>query len=158
MGVGLTGRELRTIGKAMFMFGKLTVISLTWLIAVVASIAAGLLYDFRPSSTIPTLRQWPIDSRLSRVEDKPTLILFAHPRCPCTVATLEELAEILNGIDQSLTINIVFVVPTNAGAQWHRSKSVQLARQIPDACVTFDTGASYRNAVSCDDVRPSHVV
>src|SRR5215472_16789844 len=39
--------------------------------------------------------QWPAGSKLQLKADGPTLVMFAHPKCPCTRSSIGELAELM---------------------------------------------------------------
>src|SRR6185436_11568509 len=64
-----------------------------WLAAVAAGLSVLLNFENEPglaAATAPS--QWPAESRLKPAADRPTLLLFAHPLCSCTRATIGELA------------------------------------------------------------------
>jgi hypothetical protein len=73
--------------------------------------------------------QWPAESTLARSTSKPTIIMFAHPECPCTRASLTELATIVDAASVKPAIEIVFSVP---GSSW------TTAARIPGAVLTLD--------------------
>jgi len=52
---------------------------------------------------------------------RPTLIVAAHPRCPCTRATLHELESILQAAGPRVSCVVLFTVPAAAGDGWMRS-------------------------------------
>jgi hypothetical protein len=60
---------------------------------------AGLGWLFRYSATAGAPAQapseWPAATRIARRPDTWTVLLFAHPHCPCTRASLGELAVLL---------------------------------------------------------------
>ena len=51
-------------------------------------------YEATPGEVTTPLTDWPSDSRIERNTDRLTLVVFAHPHCPCTRATIGELAVI----------------------------------------------------------------
>ena len=59
--------------------------------------------------------RWPESSRLRRVSDKHHLVMFAHPRCPCTRASIGELALIMARVHGRLTADVLFVKPRELG-------------------------------------------
>lgn len=65
------------------------------------------------------------------------LTVFAHPRCPCSRATLRDLAQIVAD-SPDLTIRVLFVRPEGAADGWERSESWDTAGSIPGARVTCD--------------------
>lgn len=61
---------------------------------------------------------WPSDSALPHYSDRPTLVFFAHPQCPCTLASLRELDRLLADVSMPLKTVIVFVKPEGATGKW----------------------------------------
>src|SRR5262245_54934677 len=65
------------------------------LLAWVAAIVGGALCAERYAATPGTIHggatRWPGNGACSLSSARPTLLMFAHPRCPCTRASLEEL-------------------------------------------------------------------
>ena len=66
-----------------------------WLALAGAGSWAMMRYENAPGAAGRPPREWPGASRLERGVDQPTLVLVAHPHCPCTRATLGELAILL---------------------------------------------------------------
>lgn len=117
---------------------------LTALIGVVwaGSIAAGLRYMLNYESTagaagaVPSA--WPADSSLKRAADRSTLVLFAHPRCPCTRATMSELAQVMAHTQGKLAATVVFFAPPDADRDWYDSDLHRTAAAIPGVSVVAD--------------------
>jgi hypothetical protein len=77
---------------------------------------------------------WPPDTRLVRAEDRPTLLLFVHPKCPCTTSTLNELERLMatlrgEGIREPL-VQLIATVPPNAKRIWWDTSTVEHGTQI----------------------------
>jgi hypothetical protein len=64
--------------------------------------------------------------------------MFAHPKCGCTQASLDELAAIIVQSPGQLTAYVVFVKPIGAGANWSDAELVQSAAQLPGVQVRWD--------------------
>jgi len=47
-----------------------------------------------PGAAGPTPLVWPDDAHLALDHAAPTVLLFAHPKCPCTRATIRQLASL----------------------------------------------------------------
>ena len=67
--------------------------------------------------------------------------VFAHPRCPCTRATLRELAELLSAAPD-LAARVMFVRPASAPGGWEKGESWDTATRIPGVDVACDTGGT----------------
>src|SRR5215211_2526049 len=52
---------------------------------------------------------WPIGTNVGRVLGVPTVVLFMHPRCPCSRATAEELSRLITETgEHSLDVVVLF--------------------------------------------------
>jgi hypothetical protein len=91
---------------------------------------------------VPVL--WPEQSLLSRQSGLPTVLLFAHPRCPCTTASLEQLKRIQADSKVPFNCRVIFLVPENAGRDWTSSNIVRQAQAIPSVEVVMDQGEEIR--------------
>ena len=66
---------------------------------------------------------WPADSQIALSRRGATLMLFAHPHCPCTRATLGELEKIVARCPGSVTIWVLFLEPAGCDASWRPERS-----------------------------------
>jgi hypothetical protein len=82
--------------------------------------------------------EWPADSKLPRAVDRPTLLVFLHPRCPCSRATLSELARLMVRIADRATVSAVFLAPQELGHEWHQTDLWRSADAIPGVRVIAD--------------------
>lgn len=69
----------------------LPVLVLVWL--GVAGIGLSRLWEYgaTPGEAGFSPWSWPVESRIERNVNLPTLLMFAHPHCPCTRASIGEL-------------------------------------------------------------------
>lgn len=82
--------------------------------------------------------QWPADSKLSRAEERPTLLVFIHPQCPCSRATLSELARLKVRIADRATVSTVFLAPQELGKEWYQTDLWRTAQAISGVRVIAD--------------------
>lgn len=82
-----------------------------------------------------------------RPADRPLLLLFAHPRCSCTRASLNELARIIAQCPELAPVKVIFSVETPPGtpakqidALWHESALRNSARAMRGVEVIRDDG------------------
>jgi hypothetical protein len=81
---------------------------------------------------------WPVATRIARNRDRATLVLFAHPRCPCTRASLAELARLMAGFTDRVGANVVMLRPPGVGADWDGSDLWRRASEIPGVTIVRD--------------------
>jgi hypothetical protein len=109
-----------------------------WLATLVAGSIAMLRYDFAAGNAGQAPIDWPATSALARQEGRATLVMVAHPQCPCTVASLDELAAVLAENPGRLTAFVVFLHPELTGSDWTQTASCRAAAAIPGVQVLFD--------------------
>jgi hypothetical protein len=73
-------------------------------------------------------------------KDRPTIVLFAHPECPCTKATLHQLEEAQAKATRKASIYIVFATPEGLPVGDGSQVLIKQARQIKGATVIEDDG------------------
>jgi hypothetical protein len=91
-----------------------------------------------PVGEAPTF--WPEASAISRGATRPTLLLFVHPECPCTRASIHELAAALEGRANDVELVIVRVGRAIDSELAPQSRGA-LARALPGARVVDDPEA-----------------
>jgi hypothetical protein len=118
----------------------LLVFAVAWLLAI--SGGMGILYAHQAASGDPAEapRNWPSESRVARDPLRHTLVMLAHPRCPCTRASIDELAMLMSRLSGRLSARVVFIKPNASDAQWESSSLVASAARIPGVTVIVDEG------------------
>jgi len=109
-----------------------------WLLAAVAGLGALASYAATAGPEGSPARSWPGDSRVSRSTQVPTLVLFAHPRCACTRATLGELAILMTHVQGRVAAHVIFFRPSDGGPEWVETDLWKQARAIPGVSVEPD--------------------
>jgi len=115
---------------------------LIWSAAVLAGIGWIWRYASTPGTDPVAPTTWPAASRLERDPALPTLVMLAHPRCPCTRASLEELSALMNSVSGQIRTYIVFHKPLGVEEGWEQSYTLTRAREIPGAKVVVDEGGA----------------
>lgn len=64
--------------------------------------------------------------------------MLAHPHCPCTRASLGELAQIMAERHGKLNAYVLFMKPGGSGADWDETDLRRSAAQIPGVTVVSD--------------------
>jgi hypothetical protein len=68
------------------------------------------------------------------------LSMFLHPRCPCSKASVNELARIMARCSEQLDATVYFVRPESQPEDWERGALWNLASSIPGVAVETDIG------------------
>jgi hypothetical protein len=115
-----------------------------WVAAVSFGMSRLLEYESTPGDSGLSPRRWPAGSRLRRDPLRPTLVLFAHPRCPCTRASLAELLQIITRCQGRVAAHVLFVTPEGVPPGWERTDLWRTAAAIPGVQVHRDAGDEAR--------------
>jgi hypothetical protein len=103
-------------------------------------LGTGILIDYENSSgaaaNAPLL--WPEASRIPRTAGRPHLIMFVHPRCPCSRASIGELALIMARGQEHLTANVLFSKPARFDEPWAKSDLWRRAAAISGVVPMLD--------------------
>jgi hypothetical protein len=112
--------------------------STAWLLMIIAGL--GLLWDYKsaPGMAAAAPPQWPADSRLQPASDRASLVMLAHPHCPCTRASIGELARIMTQARGRVTAYVLFVKPANLAEGWEKTDLWASATAIPGVSVVED--------------------
>ena len=115
-----------------------TLFGATWLAALAFGARTLFRYETTPGSVGFVASSWPSVSIVPRQTDKPMLIMFAHPHCPCTRASIGELAQIMAHALGKVNAYVLFVKPPTAGADWDDTDLRSSAAAIPGVTVVTD--------------------
>jgi hypothetical protein len=109
-----------------------------WLLLVLSGMFALARYSNAPAAKDPAPDQWPSASGISADPQRPTLVMLAHPHCPCTRASLAELSRLVTRLPGQLSVYVLFIRPRGAEADWESTDLVERAGQIPGVHVKVD--------------------
>lgn len=117
---------------------------LVWIAVAVAGWYGISAYGFSgdPQATTDVVPQWPVESNIARMTGRPTLVLFLHPKCPCsraTVAELERLPMLVRG-ETLPDVCVVVAAPRSTGDLWWSSPFLDRAARLPNAHLLRDPG------------------
>lgn len=113
-------------------------LGILWLLFVVGSHAALLRHGAEPGQLDPPPDPWPASVDLPRAADRPTLLLFAHPRCPCTRATLAELERAMTTCDGKANVVVLFHADPAIGPADETTVLQEAAATLPGVRVLAD--------------------
>lgn len=111
---------------------------LVWAGAVGAGLAHIWSYKSTPGVAAAAPANWPGSRLVKQVPGRTTLVMFAHPRCSCTRASLQELNNILERAGGRLSAWVLFLEPADASGEWEKTSTIEAARRIPGVTVLED--------------------
>ena len=118
----------------------LSLVAVVWLLAATAGLLALADYSSKPSDPGQPPLHWPAGVSLTRQGAKPTLVMFLHPRCPCSRASLSELARLADDEPDRFDLAVVFAQPAGVADDWSKTDLWDTAVANRDLHVVLDSG------------------
>ena len=135
----------RRVAALRPLLGALTGCVAVWGLVLAAGWSSLTAYGFRCEvASEGTPAKWPAGSRIARCADRRLLVVFLHPKCPCSHATISELERMLvpqlHDADRGPDVAIVACMPPALTDPWLRTSLMQRAARLPRAKVYADAG------------------
>ena len=111
-----------------------------WLMVVAGGSAVLIEYASRQGAIASAPAVWPAESGLPHVQGMQTLIMFVHPKCPCSNASVSELSKVISHAPSGLKVIACVVKPPGAPGDWAESDLVWRIKRLPGAQVVIDDG------------------
>ncbi|MGV3722962.1 MAG: RedB protein [Actinomycetota bacterium] len=113
---------------------------LVWLVAIGAGMGMLWRHSITPGEAGQAPTGWPANSALRLAAGRYSLLMWCHPHCPCTRASLAELARLKALCGDRLAVTIVFEKPEGYAAEWVRGENWRLASAMPGCNVQVEDG------------------
>src|SRR5258708_40218702 len=105
--------------------------AVVWAVAIAAGLWILWGYENTHGIAAEPPRQWPAESGIQRARGQATLVMLAHPHCPCTRAGIGELAAIMAHSQGRLTAYVLFLKPAGFADHWGSTDLWKSAERIP---------------------------
>ena len=124
--------------KSKFALARTIAITATWLTILGYGFQTMVRYENTAGPSPSIAATWPTDSTLSRsnLADY-NLVMFVHPRCPCSRASLTELAKLKDACPD-LAVTILFLRPPGFQTDWEKQALWNQAAAIPGVRLVSD--------------------
>jgi hypothetical protein len=113
-----------------------------WIPAVAFGIDVLWKYSTTPGHAGAPPLDWPAGAPIDRTTGRANLVMFAHPQCECSRATVGELAIIMAHAQAKLDADVFFYRPASEASAWARSDLWNSASAIPGVRVHEDPDAA----------------
>ena len=112
------------------------------ILAWVGGVAWGLQkiesYSSAPGMAAEAPAKWPGSTLVTPQAGRSTLVMFIHPQCSCTRASLAELKTILEHTRGAVSAWIVVLKPTGMNDDWAEAGAAETARNMSGVTVVND--------------------
>lgn len=109
-----------------------------WLLVVGAGLGAISKYEGTAGASATAPAVWPSNSRIQTEPGKPTLVMLVHPHCPCSRASIGELAILMAQAERRVNARVLFVKPPDFADDWEKTDLWASAAAIPGVTVSVD--------------------
>jgi hypothetical protein len=112
--------------------------ALVWLVLVAGGTC--LMLDYSESAGVAAKApiRWPAASHLTPNDGRPTLLMFVHPHCPCSRASVGELDRLVAHGKDRVSVHVLFIKPHGMSEDWLKSPLYKQAAAIPGVQVKVD--------------------
>jgi hypothetical protein len=97
-------------------------------------------YGFDRGEAASAPAEWPPGARVPFEAGRANLVMAAHPHCPCTRASLGELARLMARENGRLAAHVLFIRPDGLPPDWVEGDLWEAAAAIPGVTVLRDDG------------------
>jgi len=113
-----------------------------WAIVVAFGFSRMLSYETTPGRGAAAPARGAFESFPEYRVGLPVLLLFAHPKCPCTRATIANLAVLMADVAGHVNTYVLFVRLPSTVTGWEKTDLWQSAESIPGVHVVSDAGGA----------------
>jgi hypothetical protein len=99
-------------------------------------------YSQTPGASAEAPKEWPAASHIPRDTASLTLIMFAHPHCPCSRGSIGELDEVMARCQGRVRAQVWFLQPEGKDQDWAKTDLWRTAEAIPGVTVRSDADGS----------------
>jgi hypothetical protein len=114
---------------------------LTWVAVVGGGLTALMKYDATPGAPANLGSGSALTDATGSTSRKMTLVMFVHPRCPCSAASIEELSNLMSNSDGRVRAFVVMYQAAGQAQDWSRTTAWHNASRIPGVEVRSDLDA-----------------
>src|SRR2546423_15284646 len=107
---------------------------LLWAGLIVAGYAWLLRYNFAAGNTLTAPGRLPPPFGSPGGSRRPQLFIALHPRCPCSRATVAELAKILSRAPNAGDVTVLMYRPADRGESWLQGPLLDECRRMKCMC------------------------
>ncbi len=110
----------------------------TWVTAISLGATKLLRYENTAGAAAQAPVMWPAAVHVMRDTELPTLVMFLHPQCPCSKASVGELARVMTQCAGKVDAMVLMVRPDGEPEGWEKTGLWNDAAVIPGVKVASD--------------------
>ncbi len=113
---------------------------LVWILVASSGFVVLWNYAASPGRAGTPPGHWPAGARIRPDPSRFALVLAVHPHCPCSRATIGELAVIMTQCHDRVRAHVLVVKPASFSRDWEKTDLWESVSEIPGVSVLCDVG------------------
>lgn len=109
-----------------------------WIAAIGISGTALLRFTGTAGASGVVATRWPVGSSLPQPRQQPSLVMFLHPHCPCSRASVANLARMAARLANRVRISVVLVAPPGVNESWVLGALHDAVQEVPTVTTHID--------------------
>ena len=109
-----------------------------WLLLVGIGFTVLMMYENTAGTTRQLIPSWPGGGTIRPDWRQPTLVMFVHPQCPCSRASVSELSELMEKFSKQLKTYVLFYKPSSFPYAWAKSDLWLTLQHTPGVTLVED--------------------
>lgn len=109
-----------------------------WIVAVVFGFVVLARHEFAAAPVAQAAEAWPAGATLTKASDRPSLLVFIHPDCPCSIASMDELARLVTVCGDRVDTHVIIYSWPDRQVQVFDSSPWKAAERLPDVSLHDD--------------------
>ncbi|NND96604.1 MAG: hypothetical protein HKN47_04665 [Pirellulaceae bacterium] len=109
-----------------------------WLTVSLCAMTVLWTYESTPGPNAHAPDQWPSTSKLASSDSSKQLLVWLHPRCPCSRATVAQLDRLLVHLPQDVHCQVIITQPPDVASSFVETDLTRSVRSMPVAVVMDD--------------------
>lgn len=105
--------------------------TVVWLCMIGTGLSILWGYENTPGAATQVPASWPTDSRIEPTPDRATLVMLIHPHCPCSRASIGELASLMAQSEGHVDAYVLFLKPAGFSENWEKTDLWRSVEGIP---------------------------
>ncbi len=89
-----------------------------WVVVVVFGMRSLMLYGSNAGADGLAPERWPESAECRRDANRMNLLMFLHPKCFCSRASLSELEKLQSHFNDQISVKIIFWIPDSVSEDW----------------------------------------